>query len=40
MTPIDTIMSWSINKTFYLTCLKIDMNKVKEMQIEQWKRTH
>lgn len=40
MTPFDDIMSWSINKTFYLTCVTIDMNKMKEMQIEQWRRSH
>ena len=33
-------MKWSINQTFYMTCLIIDINKLREMQLEQWKRTH
>lgn len=39
-TPFEEIMSWSINQTFYLTCLVIDMNKVKEQQVREWQMTH
>ena len=37
---IHDILELPVAEIFYLTCLKIDYNKVKEMSIEKWKKTH
>lgn len=37
---IHDILELPVAEIFYLTCLKIDYTKVKEMSVEKWKKTH